>query len=750
MSDLWMDLSDLEAENRLQAVAAVRIATASLWPILAGAVDRDDFANRLELVRGRIAEAAKSEEVLRAVEASLVNDFETLLRKEAEVSEKKRKDAEKKGDTLPGTDKFPIENKKDLENAKHDIGRTNEPKAKVERYINEQAKELGAPGIGGKESSRGLPRCPLCGKGPDTDEHFDAVHLNEEVPEHWSSHDWDLQGHHQLTTAKVAADQRPIRTADGAKVGPGDRVFDYYNGHWGHVGDDIDHEGWFTHHREDGSGRCTLNGERVCQRIPAGNPFFKTHGGKDGLGRSASLESEGRETSPFVHESANAITDEDISDAYENKHIPWSQEHGYDPDTIQALREHEKSRGISRRMADGIADLTGIGGGGPDWRSGHHYEAALADVPVGSLPTLNHLHTDHITDDELMAHLRHEHGLNIQPYRHSNEHSHSLDHLLAPFGDETGPSHDHGGQFDFYLDSPIKPIASKQEVEEAGEKSAARTAATNLYEPEYEEGLECPHSPYCNWKGFSEAKRQEHLKNRHGGSMPGAKKSASVIDQVTLDAVADAGLFGAEVKALPAGEPRRSFLSRMFRRAKNDENLMEKCPICGKEIPAAEMANHMKKEHPHQAIKPEDINRANEHAHHHGGTGMQNEHIPNMDGSNKENQLLPLPTINDSDQGLSPMQEMSLPSNMNPKTSARLDLIEKIALDLYTANPGLTEPQRISLATQTVDRYPQLLVQARGGADYVDGETLTLCTQCQKPTFSEASHHCHNCGFVKK
>lgn len=69
------------------------------------------------------------------------------------VSEKKRQRAEEEGDTLPGTDKFPIENKQDLQNAKHDIGRTNEPKDKVRRYINERARELGAPGLG-KSSMR--------------------------------------------------------------------------------------------------------------------------------------------------------------------------------------------------------------------------------------------------------------------------------------------------------------------------------------------------------------------------------------------------------------------------------------------------------------------------------------------------------------------------------------------------------------------------------------------------------------------
>ena len=65
------------------------------------------------------------------------------------VSAHGRKDAKSKGHTLPGTDKFPINNLKDLSNAKHDIGRTNEPRSKVVSYIDRRAKELGGKPVGG-------------------------------------------------------------------------------------------------------------------------------------------------------------------------------------------------------------------------------------------------------------------------------------------------------------------------------------------------------------------------------------------------------------------------------------------------------------------------------------------------------------------------------------------------------------------------------------------------------------------------
>jgi hypothetical protein len=74
------------------------------------------------------------------------------------VSEEKRDRAESAGDTLPGTDKFPITNKTDLENAKHDIGRTTEPHDKVVNYINRKADELGAPGVGEEKKESALKR----------------------------------------------------------------------------------------------------------------------------------------------------------------------------------------------------------------------------------------------------------------------------------------------------------------------------------------------------------------------------------------------------------------------------------------------------------------------------------------------------------------------------------------------------------------------------------------------------------------
>ncbi len=69
------------------------------------------------------------------------------------VSAAGRRYAKSKGETLPGTDKFPIRNLADLAKAKHDIGRTTEPRKKVVGWINKRARELGGKPVGGESAA---------------------------------------------------------------------------------------------------------------------------------------------------------------------------------------------------------------------------------------------------------------------------------------------------------------------------------------------------------------------------------------------------------------------------------------------------------------------------------------------------------------------------------------------------------------------------------------------------------------------
>ena len=68
------------------------------------------------------------------------------------VSTEARRAAEKRGHTMKGG-AFPIENKQDLANAKHDVGRAKNPEA-ARRWINKRAKELGAAPVGGGKSEK--------------------------------------------------------------------------------------------------------------------------------------------------------------------------------------------------------------------------------------------------------------------------------------------------------------------------------------------------------------------------------------------------------------------------------------------------------------------------------------------------------------------------------------------------------------------------------------------------------------------
>ena len=70
------------------------------------------------------------------------------------VSAHGRREAKASGHTLPGTDKFPIRNRSDLEKAKHDIGRTTEPRGKVVAWIDKRARELGGKPVGESKADR--------------------------------------------------------------------------------------------------------------------------------------------------------------------------------------------------------------------------------------------------------------------------------------------------------------------------------------------------------------------------------------------------------------------------------------------------------------------------------------------------------------------------------------------------------------------------------------------------------------------
>jgi hypothetical protein len=65
-----------------------------------------------------------------------------------------RRAAQKKGHTMAGGS-FPINDRADLANAKHDVGRAKNPAA-ARAWINKRAKELGAPPLGSGKKMGGM------------------------------------------------------------------------------------------------------------------------------------------------------------------------------------------------------------------------------------------------------------------------------------------------------------------------------------------------------------------------------------------------------------------------------------------------------------------------------------------------------------------------------------------------------------------------------------------------------------------
>jgi hypothetical protein len=71
------------------------------------------------------------------------------------VTAASREASKEAGHTMPGTDSFPINDKADLDNAKHAVGRAKNPEA-ARRWINKRAGDLGEPKLGAGKAEGGM------------------------------------------------------------------------------------------------------------------------------------------------------------------------------------------------------------------------------------------------------------------------------------------------------------------------------------------------------------------------------------------------------------------------------------------------------------------------------------------------------------------------------------------------------------------------------------------------------------------
>jgi ribosomal protein L37E len=810
---VWDGLSDSDAEARHARVTALRVATAGSWPFLAQANDREDFANRLELVRPRLqATAAKygSEDALPLVEAAYVNDFETLLwvRQEAQKTATNHPigrqmsckncggDIEYHGPGHGWLDRGGNQNCATSGHGRHDgdgnpIAMPDTPHVPYdpERWPGQSGPPGRAYASLNKESMKfsqqHLETLRAAVAPHDTPTARDAYRSGnfpraDKVKDLDRRYRWDLyhasgahakiqpydhgydDSHietalknvvpplgHTAAQVKTAHDQS-VRTADGKMVGPGARVFDYYGGHWGTIGnvdsDESSHpvergpdKRWFDHHRDDG-GKGYLNGERVCTRIPAGNPFYKTHGGTDGYGKTAARVGD---AGPKV--AANTV---DMGSDWENQvRVPHSHSdlvdhvvhgHGgvFDSDDIN----HD------RQIAEGMSpdQLQAI----HDWHlhPGHsHSHRGSGEVWSGSL----NRYVSRKTADKAEK-------------PRGKAKSSAWDPAVS---ERLEALYNHGFEMEGALECPACPetffsepqrlthMASHREASTWDQHGQVADYLTKRKPGPYSELDDAPPEvmkrldpdEYDAWQSARHQPKKSSISVEGAATCPNCGND-TMADMATRDDKERCPSCGyARSKTASVSTARTSLVSKV--RQKLGERNPEKktCPYCGRSIDAKRLAHHIEEEHPHQAVPLDAEEKGKERK----GKGRKHEGAATdptapQDDTGLQGASQTPPTMSTPDATMT-----KSPDDIN-RTAAVQAVIDKIAMDIYHANPGIPEPHRIHLATETVRRYPGLLVQARGGADYVEGETLSDCPQCGKEALNTQTGACHNCGFQQK
>ena len=228
----------------------------------------------------------------------------------------------------------------------------------------------------------------------------------------------------------------------------------------------------------------------------------------------------------------------------------------------------------------------------------------------------------------------------------------------------------------------------------------------------------------------------------------------------------------------PRNEHLNSKKSSLWKRIKNkvaggnSDNFLETCPICGRDIPKSQMENHMEKYHPHEVRRHETTSTKKT------ANPFDSDSNPFSPGTDTGAAAAPdittpmtspprtkpatNPMAPDMPQAPAVMPVMpQVPGQTMPEmpggnagndtkqgfASKRASKIADIAVGIMDSNPGINEDRAIYLATKTVNEYPNMIHESRGGADWISTDGMSQCPQCGKEALDEEEGRCHFCGY---
>lgn len=820
-ASVWEGLSEDHREAGLAKVTAVRVASAGLWSFLAQAQDRDDFVNRLELVRPRL-EATASEhgpEVLAQVEAAFCNDFETMLQA--------RKTAGEEYHAAPGID--------EVEGRSYKWADPEDVRAVQQRF----------------DSRKPVVKHPT---EPNTlihdPENFwdGPSHITKHGPGHYSWNNWT---EHWGDPTKTDADREEhfdgegntmffgARRATAAFPGPGAHVYrtagdkppSYDDPTGARLGENP--AAWNggspdpqRAYEQSGAAQSSLpyapqgsmaqNFGTISDFPDTGptevNPSDQVMGRYASQRRTAADSILGQPSAmgllapggsgyappqvhPEIRQMVNrthvAIPDHEVADMA----AQWAERAGWQPHEYphqraveEALAQHHHNqdeyarliehRGWPRQSPSPMTDpnqgrffASKRGGAGPKVadKAPYYVESHGGKyVVVNSAGEVKGTHSSkgqarqqqkalYANVPDARAKAERDHG-DPKPKVKTSAWSHTASQRLEAL-------YNQGFEFEGALACPACPSTFFSETERLTHMASHREASTwdqhGQVADYYTKRKPGPYSEHDDappnvlkrldpdeYDAWLSAQRRKTKKTSAAGCPNCGNDNMKPMGAPNHDHEQCGAcgykrpINGNKSSTLPQARPsswgRRAAATarRLVVAERNPEK--KACPYCGKMVDIKRLARHIEEEHPHQAVPIEAEEAAK--------------------GKSKKEGAMGNPNVPDTGQG-DVNGESDTPDDTGPDmtntpgapkmAAAYRNAVEKIALDLYQANPGLSEPQRIHIASETVRRFPSLVHEARGGFDFLPAdaeEELSDCPQCGKEALDAETGACHWCG----